>query len=193
VSGTIKRQKGDFVRVESTTNIIERESQKHMFLRLSPLFNFVLYIVIEHIIPDILFHFNPGENLKYCASFSTLIRNAEKFFQISPAKNLEKKTPKKGLELVESPQLTIEFCTPHKCEEQTLLPLPGLRTNQNPSLNMPLNTCFVSVTQRNGLVQSCKSVVPSILSILADDELWVSGTIKDRKGILYMWKVQRPL
>jgi hypothetical protein len=37
VSGTIKRQKGYFVRVESTTDFTEREAQKHMDLRL-PLF-----------------------------------------------------------------------------------------------------------------------------------------------------------
>jgi hypothetical protein len=36
VSGTIKRQKGHFVRVESTTNCIERDSHKHMFMRLPP-------------------------------------------------------------------------------------------------------------------------------------------------------------
>jgi hypothetical protein len=38
VPGTIKRQKGLFVHVESTTNFIERESQMHMLLRL-PFFN----------------------------------------------------------------------------------------------------------------------------------------------------------
>jgi hypothetical protein len=41
VSGTIKRQKWHFVRVESTTNFLERESQKHMILRL-PLFLFLI-------------------------------------------------------------------------------------------------------------------------------------------------------
>jgi hypothetical protein len=34
VSGTIKRQKGHFVHMESTTNFIERESQKHIILKL---------------------------------------------------------------------------------------------------------------------------------------------------------------
>jgi hypothetical protein len=38
VSGTIKRQKGHFVHMESTMNFKERESQKHMLLRL-PFFN----------------------------------------------------------------------------------------------------------------------------------------------------------
>jgi hypothetical protein len=37
VSGTIKRQKGHFVHVECTLNIIERESQNHLNLRF-PLF-----------------------------------------------------------------------------------------------------------------------------------------------------------
>jgi hypothetical protein len=41
VSGTIKRQKRHFVHVESTTNFIERESQKHMYLR-NPLIYFNL-------------------------------------------------------------------------------------------------------------------------------------------------------
>jgi hypothetical protein len=34
-SGTTKRQNGNFIRVESTMYLIERESQKHMPLRLS--------------------------------------------------------------------------------------------------------------------------------------------------------------
>jgi hypothetical protein len=34
-SGTMKRQTGHFIRVESTMNFIERESQKHILLRLS--------------------------------------------------------------------------------------------------------------------------------------------------------------
>jgi hypothetical protein len=42
VSGTIKRQKGHFVRVERTTNFIEREAQKHTLLGL-PL-NIFVYI-----------------------------------------------------------------------------------------------------------------------------------------------------
>jgi hypothetical protein len=54
VPGTIKRQKGHFVHVESTTNFIERKSQKHMILRL-PLY-YLFYadksVVLSFVVPD---------------------------------------------------------------------------------------------------------------------------------------------